>query len=172
MSSRECIAMPLSRTRSPIANMNGSAPSSEAGYIEKNAANTNSSALGGNGGGNGSSLLLPPIESQTIVGFKFQSSVHKLFDVDQNGDSPDNKAVAVVGSGEAARGKHWWPSRSRAFRSKRDSLPESSWPSYVTAASFLRCCTALEKGQPVQYHVAFTSHPEQRRKRSCKKLKH
>ncbi|KAL3188308.1 hypothetical protein MRX96_003633 [Rhipicephalus microplus] len=46
-----------------------------------------------------------------------------------------------------------------AFRSKRDSLPESSWPSYVTAASFLRCCTALEKGQPVQYHVAFTSHP-------------
>lgn len=104
MSSRECTAMPLSRTRSLIANMNGSAPSSEAGYIEKNAANNNnSSALGGNGGGNGSSLLLPPIKSQTIAGFKFQSSVHKLFDVDQNGDSPDNKAVAVVGSGGAGK---------------------------------------------------------------------
>ncbi|KAH9363555.1 hypothetical protein HPB48_005912 [Haemaphysalis longicornis] len=91
MSSRDCPAMPLSRTRSLIANMNGgSAPSSEAGYLEKNAANNNnSSALGG---GNGSSLLLPPIKSQTIAGFKFQSSVHKLFEVDQNGDSADNKA--------------------------------------------------------------------------------
>ncbi|KAL3224241.1 hypothetical protein MRX96_049597 [Rhipicephalus microplus] len=72
MRSRECTAIPLSRTRSLIANMNGSAPSLEAGYMEKNAANNNnSSALCGNGGANGRSLLLPPMKSQTIAGFKF-----------------------------------------------------------------------------------------------------
>ncbi|XP_064487237.1 dual specificity tyrosine-phosphorylation-regulated kinase 2-like [Ornithodoros turicata] len=80
MTTKEGPTMPLSRTRSLIANMNGSAPSETGYFTEKN--NNN----------NTSSLLLPPIKSQTIAGFKIQSSVNKLFEVEaQNGDSADNK---------------------------------------------------------------------------------